>query len=172
MRIVFVGILLMLASFGLFEWEQLSGAPDAQARTVAVNVFAVISTLYLFSCRSLERSFFKVGPLSNKWILMGACLMVLLQLAFTYVPFMNTLFHTTPIGNESWLRIVAVALVAGLVIAVEKWLWARRGASRMKRATTPLPSHGQSYVSAAHSSRSGNAKELQSFDLLPRRKQR
>jgi len=40
---------------------------------------------------------------------------------------MNGLFHTAPIGAESWLRIVAVAAVAFVVVEIEKWLRYGRG---------------------------------------------
>jgi Ca2+-transporting ATPase len=92
---------------------------------VAVNTFAVISTLYLFNCRSLERSYWSIGLFSNRWIPLGVFLMVLLQLAFTYLPFMNRLFHTEPIGLESWGAIAAAAVVAHFVVGLEKFI-ARR----------------------------------------------
>ena len=36
--------------------------------------------------------------------------------------FTKTLFHTAPIGIESWLRIVGVAVAAFVVVEVEKWI--------------------------------------------------
>ncbi len=44
-RILLIGVILMAAAFGLFEWEEWNGAGDAAARTVTVNVFSVISML-------------------------------------------------------------------------------------------------------------------------------
>ncbi len=35
---------------------------------------------------------------------------------------MNAVFHTAPIDGRSWLRILAVALVASLVVGLEKRL--------------------------------------------------
>mgnify|MGYP005847287911 CR=1 FL=1 len=124
-RMLLMGLLLMAAAYGLFEWKEYNGATAVQARTVAVNTFAVISTLYLFNCRSLERSYWAIGLFSNRWIPLGVFLMVLLQLAFTYLPFMNRLFHTEPIGLESWGAIAAAAVVAHFVVGLEKFI-ARR----------------------------------------------
>jgi len=131
-RMLLMGLLLMGAAYGLFEWKEVNGATHVQARTVAVNTFAVISTLYLFNCRSLERSYWAVGVLSNRWIPAGVLLMALLQLGFTYLPFMNRLFHTEPIPLESWIAIGAVALVAHFVVGLEKFIAARL--ARRKRA--------------------------------------
>jgi cation-transporting ATPase F len=41
-------------------------------------------------------------------------------LAITYAPAMNDLFHTAPIGGGTWLRILGIALLASLVVAVDK----------------------------------------------------
>lgn len=124
-RMLLMGLLLMAAAYGLFEWKEYNGATAVQARTVAVNTFAVISTLYLLNCRSLERSYWSIGLLSNRWIPLGVLFMALLQLAFTYLPFMNRLFHSEPIGLESWGAIGAVAILAHFVVGLEKFI-ARR----------------------------------------------
>ena len=51
--------------------------------------------------------------------------MTLLQLAFTYVPAMNVLFHSAPVGFGSWLRVLGVVLVIHTVVEFEKWLVSR-----------------------------------------------
>jgi cation-transporting ATPase F len=124
-RILLVGFLLLCAAFGLFEWEEISGASQAQARTVAVNAFAVISTLYLLNCRSLHGASFRTNPLQNIWVLLGIAGMIALQVAFTHVPFMNRFFHSAPIGWDSWVRVFAVGVFAHIIVEIEKW-WVRR----------------------------------------------
>ncbi|MFD2420343.1 hypothetical protein [Amycolatopsis pigmentata] len=39
-----------------------------------------------------------------------------------YLPPMNTIFQTAPIGADVWLRILAAAVAAGLVVAADKRL--------------------------------------------------
>jgi magnesium-transporting ATPase (P-type) len=119
-RILLVGLLLLIGGFGLFEWALYHGASVAEARTIAVNVFAVGQSFYLLNCRSLRFSMFRLGLFSNPWIWAGIVAMIGAQLAFTYLPVMNWLFHTAPIGWMDWLHIVAVGLVIYLVIGVEK----------------------------------------------------
>ncbi len=128
-RILIVGAILMASAFFLFEWEQWSGASDEKARTVTVNVFSVISSFYLLNCRSLNHSVLKIGILSNKWVLIGIFLMAVLQILFTYLPVLNRLFHTVPIGLDSWLRILVVGLLSHWLVSFEKWV-ARRSAAR------------------------------------------
>jgi Ca2+-transporting ATPase len=75
---------------------------------------------YLFNCRSLRYSMFKVGLFSNPFVLVGVVLMVLLQLGYTYLPFMNTAFHSAPISLVDWGYCVAVGVVIYIVMELEK----------------------------------------------------
>ncbi len=129
-RILLVSGLLVAGAFLLFHWEQAGGASLAEARTVAVNVFVVGELFYLFNCRSLEHSMFRVGVFSNHWVTGGVLTMVGLQVLITYAPFMNTLFHTAPLGLQSWVRIIGVGACVYAAVGAEKWLRQRRRVTR------------------------------------------
>ncbi|MEW6290131.1 MAG: cation-transporting P-type ATPase [Thermodesulfobacteriota bacterium] len=124
-RIVLVGGLLLIAAFGLFAWELATGASVVQARTVAVNVFVVIELFYLFNCRSLSKSISQLGLLTNMWAFGGAAAMLLLQILYTYLPLMNRLFQSEPIGIVAWGKIMAAGLLTYIIVEVEKILWQR-----------------------------------------------
>ncbi len=119
-RIMIVGTMLLIGSFGLFEYALKQGASINEARTIAVNVFAVGESFYLLTCRSLRLSMFSLGLFSNMWIWIGILSMVTAQLALTYSPIMNLLFHTAPISLEQWLPIFAVGLIIHLGVALDK----------------------------------------------------
>ncbi|MGW8161296.1 MAG: cation transporting ATPase C-terminal domain-containing protein, partial [Desulfobulbales bacterium] len=125
-RIALVGILLLISTFILFHIELKQGATYEQARTVAVNTFVVIELCYLFNCRSLVKSVFETGFLSNLWVIGGAGLMLLIQIFYTYIPFMNRLFQSSPISIRSWLNILAAGLFASFIVELEKWLQRHR----------------------------------------------
>ncbi len=121
-RIFLVGFLLLLGSFGLFAWELRQGSSVAEARTCAANVFVFGELFYLFNCRSLRHSMFRIGLFTNHWVLSGVGLMALLQLLFTYLPAMNAAFDTRPIGLREWWLILEASLVIYLIIELEKWV--------------------------------------------------
>ncbi len=125
-RLLIVGLFLLLGAFGLFFWEVANGNDIAAARTVAVNLFIMVEMFYLFNCRSLTKSVFSVGFFSNPWVFGGCAVMILLQLLFTYLPTMNAMFHSQPIGLGAWLRIIAAAVAALLLVGIEKWIIGRR----------------------------------------------
>jgi magnesium-transporting ATPase (P-type) len=92
---------MLVGCYPLFHWEQQRGSGVAEARTVAVNLFVMVGLFYLFNCRSFTRSMFAIGLFSNPWVIFGSLAMVALQLAFTYHPAMNALFHSAPIGPDA-----------------------------------------------------------------------
>jgi magnesium-transporting ATPase (P-type) len=126
-RIVLVGVLMLAGAFGLFLLALERGQSLAEARSIAVNVFVMIELVYLFNCRSLARPLWRVAPFSNLWVWGGALSMLLLQLAFTYLPIFQRLFGTAAIGWQAWLEITTIAVAALLVIEGEKALRRRGG---------------------------------------------
>ncbi len=127
-RIVFVSVILMGGTFGLFIWEQQNGAPIEHARTVAVNTLVMFEVFYLFNARYINGSSFSLqGLTGNRYVLMAIAALLLLQAAFTYVPFMNGLFGTVPIEPNVWLRITAIASSVFFLVEFEKYLVRRMG---------------------------------------------
>ncbi len=119
-RIFLVGTLLLIGAFGLFEWELAQGASIEHARTVAVNAFVIMEIFYLFNCRSLHGSIFKLGIFTNKWVFAGVAVMLCMQILYTYLPLMNRLFHSAAIGVGSWIRIVLAGLCTFIIVEAEK----------------------------------------------------
>jgi magnesium-transporting ATPase (P-type) len=122
LRILGVSFLMLAAVFSIFVWQKQQGYPLAEARTVAVNLFVMIELAYLFNCRSLTKSMFKIGVFTNPWVLFGSTTMIILQLFYTYSPVMNRIFGSQPISGKDWLMIIAIALVVYTIIGLEKWL--------------------------------------------------
>ena len=63
---------------------------------------------------------FRLGVFSNPWIWAGIAAMTAVQLLFTYLPVMNQLFHTAPIGIIDWMYILAVGVIIYFIIGSEK----------------------------------------------------
>lgn len=125
-RVLSVSSLLLVGAYALFNWALSQGDSIETARTLAVNMFVLGEIFYLFNCRSLRLSPFKLGFFSNSWLLIGASLMVALQLAFTYVPTMNTLFGSAPMSLNQWLAVLLGGLTIFTLIELEKYYRIRR----------------------------------------------
>ena len=122
LRIVLVGVMLMIGATVLFHHAIARGLSESEARTIALAVFAVGQSFYLLNMRSLRLSMWQLGLMSNPWIWVGIAAMMGSQLLLTYVPLMNTLFHTAPIAAAEWLPVLAVGLTIYAVIGAEKLL--------------------------------------------------
>jgi len=131
-RIILVSLLMLGAVFALFLHKKAGGADLAEARTVAVNVIVMIELFYLFNCRSLRHSMRSLGFFSNPWVIGGSAATVLLQLLYTYHPWMNTLFHSAPLAPADWAAIVAASFAVSLIVGAEKW---------MRERSTPAAVH-------------------------------
>ena len=123
MRTGLIGLLLLAGAFGLFWWMLVGrDASPAEARTVAVNVFILGSIGYLLNCRSLTQSVWSIGWWSNVWLPVGVLAMLLFQLAFNYVPFMNQIFHSKPADALSWGAAAVVGFAIYTIVGFEKWV--------------------------------------------------
>lgn len=121
-RIGLVSLMLLLGAFGFFKWTLLRGQGVETARTVAVNMFVFGELFYLFNCRSLRYSMFKLGVFSNRWLVLGVVVMALLQIFFTYSPVMNQLFGSAPMGIAEWVWVLSGGLAIYSVVGTEKRL--------------------------------------------------
>ncbi len=65
---------------------------------------------------------FQIGLFSNLWVMGGVACMLALKVLYTYAPVMNQLFHSAPIGWESWGLISAVSIAAYILVGFEKWI--------------------------------------------------
>ncbi|MDP1879125.1 MAG: HAD-IC family P-type ATPase [Actinomycetota bacterium] len=124
-RILLVGALMLVGAFGAFELTLAAGGSIEAARTVAVNAFVAMEIGYLFNCRALDRSVLSVGLFSNRLLLAGVAITVILQLAFTYAPFMNVAFQSEPIPAVAWAPVLALGAAVYAFVGLEKWFSAR-----------------------------------------------
>ena len=122
-RLLFVGAILVVGTYGLFVWERSQGAELELARTVAVNTLVVFEAFYLFNTRHLYQPVTsREGLFGSRIVLVSVAVVMGFQLLFTYAPPFQTLFATRPIGPDAWARIVLVASSVFVLVELEKWV--------------------------------------------------
>lgn len=148
-RTALVALLMAAGSIGLFLVQYYgdlnAGVPAdlalREAQTMAVTTVILFQMFYLLNCRSLRDSAFKLGLWSNPWVYVGIGVLFVLQLGFIYLPFMNVVFGSAPLGPEAWLYSVLTAAVVLPVINLEKG-WRKRRFRRQEArlgASTGVP---------------------------------
>ena len=125
-RVAIVSILIGGATIAMFEVELMLDMDLGVARTMAVNTLVIAQAFYLFNSRFLVASSLRAELLfTNRAALLAVGVLVLLQLGFVYLPFMNTWFGTAPLELRHWLVPLGIGLVVFLLIEAEK-AWVRR----------------------------------------------
>ncbi len=120
-RIIFVSLILMSGTFGLFLWEMEQGMSIEHGRTVAVNTLVMFEIFYLFNSRYIVAPVLNLrGLFGNRYILLAIGVLIVFQFGFTYFPFMQTLFGTTDIAPPIWGRVVLVASSVLFLVEFEK----------------------------------------------------
>lgn len=120
-RIAFVSAVMVGGVMMIFEGALARGLAVEVARTVAVNVLVGFEIVYLLSVRpGLAPAFSAAGCSGLRPALIAIVLVSLLQLGFTYLGPLQTLFATVPLPVLAWTWIVAAALVVFALIETEK----------------------------------------------------
>ncbi|WP_431801495.1 cation-translocating P-type ATPase [Microbacterium sp. bgisy203] len=116
--VLLVSLLIGGATLAVFGISLANGTDLGVARTEAVLMLALGQLAYLFNCRFLMRSSLTLDVFrGNPAIWWSAGALVVLQVIYTYVPFMNVLFGSEPLGVREWL--IPLAMSVGIFLAVE-----------------------------------------------------
>lgn len=119
-RIVFVSCMIAAVSILHFMYRRQTGASLEQAGTVAVNTLVAGQIFYLFNSRYLASALNLRGLVENRAALIAVAVLILLQLAFTYFPPLQNLFHTAPVTLVEWAWITAAGAAVFFFVEVEK----------------------------------------------------
>jgi potassium/sodium efflux P-type ATPase len=95
-----------------------------QAQTAVFINIMLIHIFYLLTARSLTVSVFKVNPFSNKMVVIGIAITVVIQLILVYI-LPQTGFNplrTAPFPAQWWIFIVLLALPGLFVVELEEFM--------------------------------------------------
>jgi Ca2+-transporting ATPase len=132
MRTLLVAALMCAGATGLFLYEYNAELGRVghelalrEAQTMAVTTVIMFQIFYLLNCRSLLDSVLRIGLFSNPFVYLGIGALVVLQLAFIYLPFMQRVFGTAPLSLAALGLCALVGASILPVISVEKWFRSR-----------------------------------------------
>ncbi|MGM0899299.1 MAG: cation-transporting P-type ATPase [Bacillota bacterium] len=105
-------------------------------QTMTLQALVISQLFYMFNCRSERRFALNRDFFSNKAAFVVSGILIVVQLSVTYVPFMNTLLGTEPIGLEYWIWPLLIGLSVFVIIELEKWIVHRVMDGYLYRRTT------------------------------------
>ena len=106
LKMLFMAIPMGIGSLALFLMYYQTDL--AYARTMTLITMAMYQWFNAWNCRSTTRSLFTIGLFTNKGLIAVMALVLALQSAIVYVPFMRYIFKTVPLSGSDWIIIIAV----------------------------------------------------------------
>jgi len=126
---------VVLSAFFLFlhskgwSWGQ-SSAPTKEvgleASTIVFLGIVLMQVGNAFACRTERASAFTIGLFSNRLLLWGIAFELVFAAALIYVPFLQKVFRTGPVGAEWWAYLIAFVPVIFLAEELRKAIQRRR----------------------------------------------
>ncbi|WP_145484352.1 cation-transporting P-type ATPase [Yersinia aldovae] len=132
-RIAFVGTLIACSAFALEAYMEPRGYSTEFIRTVLMQTLVTAQWIYMFNCRVMDRFPLNKEVFVNKGLWLVSGVLVVLQLAIIYLPFMNTAFGTEPLPAYYWGITLLVSIAIFIIVEIEKWI-----IGRFKRASNPV----------------------------------
>ncbi|MFC4618810.1 calcium-translocating P-type ATPase, SERCA-type [Camelliibacillus cellulosilyticus] len=110
-KIVSRGFLIGIVTILAF-WFALKQSPDAltKAQTIAFSTLVMAQLIHVFDCRS-ERSILHRNPFENVYLNLAVLSSILLLLVVMYLPVLQPVFHTVPLGVRDWLLVLGMAAI-------------------------------------------------------------
>ncbi len=141
-RTALAALLMTAGAVGVFQWyfgdfldqatasDAAPGSALAQAQTMAVTTVIMFQIFYLQTSRSMRDSALSIGLTSNPAVYVGVGTILLVQAAYIYLPPLQAVFGSAPLGLTDLLIAALVGFLIVPVVAVEKWLLRRAAARR------------------------------------------
>lgn len=103
-----------LLGTGGWQWGQMLAADNilyVQATTACLGAIIASQVGNVFACRSFKESIFKLGFFSNRLLLLGIAVEVIIAVLIIYNPLGNLLFGTAPLEVTVWLALAPFCIV-------------------------------------------------------------
>jgi Ca2+-transporting ATPase len=107
------------------SWKDLNNPLLPEARTMVLCTMVLFELFRTFASRSQVHSFFKVGPLSNKWLIYADLSSVALLFCVLYIPGLQHPFHVVNMGLEDWILMAPISLSGFVAIEIVKLVYRR-----------------------------------------------
>jgi P-type Ca2+ transporter type 2C len=108
LNIIYVSAFMAIGTLWLFTTEWNNG-DIRKAQTLAFTTIAMFQVFNALNCRSRTTSVFKIGLITNKYLLGGITASISLQVLATILPPLQTALGTTALSAQNWLLIIAVS---------------------------------------------------------------
>nr|HID13904.1 cation-translocating P-type ATPase [Anaerolineae bacterium] len=108
---------VLTAYYTGWAWDALD---LALARTMAFVTLSASELARAYTARSERASLFRLGVFSNKYMQYAVLLSIVLLLSAVYIPFLQPIFDTAPLGIREWTVVLPLLLVPAIAAEITK----------------------------------------------------
>jgi len=108
---------VLTAYYTGWAWDALD---LALARTMAFVTLSASELARAYTARSERVSLFRLGVFSNKYMQYAVLLSIVLLLSAVYIPFLQPIFDTAPLGIREWTVVLPLLLVPAIAAEITK----------------------------------------------------
>lgn len=124
---------IAITAVTLIAFELGRSHPEPQyAETMAFATLSFSELLRAFTARSERYPIWKIGFFTNRWMNIAVVFSMVMLLLVIYVPFLNPIFDTLPLGWEEWSKLLPLLVVPSIAAEATKltssWLQKRKAA--------------------------------------------
>jgi Ca2+-transporting ATPase len=123
-HMIWVGLLIGGLCLLTQAWALHNGS--ARWQTMVFTVLTLYQMAHVLAIRTEKESLFSAGMFTNPLLVFSVLLTFALQMATIYVPVLNPIFKTQPLGMGELALCLALSSVVFFAVEIEKWL-VRRG---------------------------------------------
>lgn len=116
--IIFIGIVALICTLGIYFLEYFSGTHIDKVRTMTVTTSIVFELIIIFGLRT-KKSILKEGIFQNKWLFRAVMGTLILQFIVVQTP-LNFLFRFVSLGIFDWLKIILFSAFGLVALEVAK----------------------------------------------------
>ncbi|WP_028486176.1 cation-transporting P-type ATPase [Thiomicrorhabdus chilensis] len=121
--IFLVSSLFIVGVFGVYSHAINIGYSIEQARTMAVNTLVIMEVFQLLYIRNMNTTSLDWSALkATKEVWIAIALVLIAQIAITYIPALQAVFETQALSGQDLLLILAVGIMLFVIIETEKQL--------------------------------------------------
>jgi P-type Ca2+ transporter type 2C len=117
--VAFVAVIMAAGTLWIYSNALGLGDPD-YARTMAFITIAMFQVFNALNVRSLKQSVFKIGLLSNRFLVGAIIISVTLLVLSTVVPFLQIALATVPLALNDWGLIILVSSSVFVLTEIRK----------------------------------------------------
>ena len=117
LHMIWVGILMAGIALSLQGWAIRNDMPW---QTMVFNFLCLSQMGHVLAIRSEKQSFFSIGLFSNRLLIGSVMVTILLQVAITYVPFLQSVFKTESLSLHEFVLVGVGSILIFAAVEVEK----------------------------------------------------